>query len=79
MTTKTEHSAAAHDGATIGRRRFLTRLSVGLGGIGAALVGVPVLGFLLAPLLRQAPEEWQTIGPVGDFAVGEPHRFALGF
>ena len=79
MATKTEHSAsaAAHDDTTISRRRFLTRLSLGLGGIGAALVGVPVLGFLLAPLLRQVPEEWQTVGPIDQFAIGEARLITL--
>ena len=77
MATKTEHSAAAPDDATITRRRFLTRLSVGLGGLGAALVGVPFVGFLLAPLLRQVPEEWQKIGPIGDFTIGEAQLITL--
>jgi menaquinol-cytochrome c reductase iron-sulfur subunit len=79
MTTKTEHKAGAgaHDDGMISRRRFLTRLSLGLSGLGAALVGVPVLGFLLAPLLRQAPEEWQAIGPIGDFAIGEAKLVTL--
>jgi menaquinol-cytochrome c reductase iron-sulfur subunit len=79
MATKTEHgvSAGAHDEVTINRRRFLTRLSLGLSGLGAALVGVPVVGFLLAPLLRQVPEEWQTVGPLDQFAIGEAKLITL--
>ena len=57
--------------ATLARRAFLTKLSIGLGGVGAAIVGLPVVGFLLAPLLRKAPEEWQPLGPIDQFAVGE--------
>ena len=35
------------------RRRFLTRLSLALSGAVGALLGVPVVGFLLAPLIRR--------------------------
>jgi hypothetical protein len=34
-----------------------------------ALVGLPVVGFLVAPLFRKAPEEWQSVGTVNEFAV----------
>ena len=74
MATDTEQIASpqAHEQPTpIGRRRFLARLSVALGGLGAALVGVPVAGFLLAPLLSRAPNFWRAVGPVDQFKVGE--------
>ena len=41
------------------RRKFLVRLSIGLGCIGAALVGVPVAGFLLAPLFESVARKWR--------------------
>ncbi|HZO80983.1 MAG TPA: ubiquinol-cytochrome c reductase iron-sulfur subunit [Candidatus Binataceae bacterium] len=52
------------------RRRFLARLSITLSAIAAAIVGVPVVGFILGPLL--APEEpiWRAVGPVANFEVG---------
>jgi menaquinol-cytochrome c reductase iron-sulfur subunit len=56
--------------AAINRRQFLTRLCLGLGGVGAANVGVPIVGFLLAPLLRKVPEQWQTVGAIDQFTVG---------
>lgn len=59
--------AASHQ---LRRRRFLSRLSVGLSAAAATLVGVPVVGFLVAPLLRRAPREWRAVGAVGDFAIG---------
>jgi menaquinol-cytochrome c reductase iron-sulfur subunit len=57
--------------ATLKRRQFLAKLCVGLGGVGAAIVGVPIVGFLLAPLLRKVPDQWQPLGAVDQFKVGE--------
>lgn len=53
------------------RRKFLARLSIGLGCIGAALVGVPVAGFLLAPLFESVARKWRAVGAVSAFKSGE--------
>ncbi|HEY7611798.1 MAG TPA: Rieske 2Fe-2S domain-containing protein [Gemmatimonadales bacterium] len=53
------------------RRRFLTRLSVALSAAMGALLGLPVIGFLLAPLTRKEPRVWRGVGRVSDFRVGE--------
>ncbi len=53
------------------RRAFLNKMGIGLSGVAAALVGVPVIGFLLAPLFQQSPEVWRPVGPVSQFKVGE--------
>jgi quinol---cytochrome c reductase iron-sulfur subunit, bacillus type len=53
------------------RRRFLTRLSLALSGAIGALLGLPVLGFLIAPLTRKEPRVWRPVGRVSDFAIGE--------
>ena len=55
----------------ITRRRFLSRLSMGLAAAGAALAGVPVVGFLLSPLFRKSPEIWRAVGRVDGFEVGK--------
>lgn len=52
------------------RRQFLARLSIALGGLTGVLVGIPVVGFLLAPLFQRSAEEWRPVGPVGNFQVG---------
>jgi menaquinol-cytochrome c reductase iron-sulfur subunit len=52
------------------RRAFLTRLSLGLSALIAALVGVPILGFLLAPLFRPSPSGFVEVAKVANFAVG---------
>jgi menaquinol-cytochrome c reductase iron-sulfur subunit len=52
------------------RREVLTAVSVGMGGVTALIVAIPVVGALLAPLLRPQPPEWRQVGKVDDFPVG---------
>ena len=54
----------------ITRRRFFEKLSIALGGFCAALLGVPLIGFVIAPLFRKAPNEWLSLGKIADFEIG---------
>jgi menaquinol-cytochrome c reductase iron-sulfur subunit len=65
-----EPSSCQHQGE-LGRRRFLVRVTVAAGGAIAALAGVPVIGFVLAPLVRPAPPRWRPVGALGSFQVGQ--------
>ncbi len=55
----------------LARRRFLSYLSIGLAGLAAAVVSVPIVSYLLSPLLRPGPQYWIDLGRIGDFRVGE--------
>ena len=55
----------------LSRRQFLARLSIGLGAVGAALAAIPVVGFLLSPLVKKPPETWRSVGAVDNFEVGK--------
>jgi Rieske Fe-S protein len=44
--------------------------TVGVGGIAAALLGVPLVGFLVGAL-RKKPEEWINLGPISKFPRDE--------
>jgi menaquinol-cytochrome c reductase iron-sulfur subunit len=55
----------------ISRRHVLGRLSIVLGVISAAIVGMPMLGFVFGPLFRRIPEVWRTVGQLEQFKVGE--------
>lgn len=52
------------------RRKFLSWMGASLTALGAALVGVPVASFVLAPVLRSTKEVWRIVGAVDKFEVG---------
>lgn len=56
---------------TLSRRRFLNRLSLALSGVIGVIIGIPVVGFLIAPLLRRPTEVWRGVGPAANFQVGQ--------
>ena len=55
----------------ITRRRFLERLSLVAGGVGALILTVPVAGFILAPFFMRTKEVWRSVGKVDSFKIGE--------
>jgi quinol---cytochrome c reductase iron-sulfur subunit, bacillus type len=59
------------------RRRFLSRLSLGLSGLAGAVVAVPIVAYLLSPLINPAPRVWRDVGRVDDFKVGETKEVAV--
>jgi menaquinol-cytochrome c reductase iron-sulfur subunit len=63
--------------ADVTRRRFLARLSIGVGSLAAAALALPGVGFVLAPLVRKVPEIWRTVGRKDEFAVG--HTVSVTF
>jgi len=72
-TSLTESSTAplAETPEEISRRRFVEKLSIGLVGLCGAIIGVPLVGFILAPFFRKVPEKWVTIGKPGDYEIGK--------
>jgi menaquinol-cytochrome c reductase iron-sulfur subunit len=53
------------------RRKMLARLSIGIGCVGAALIGLPVAGFLLAPLFESVARKWRGVGSADTFSKGQ--------
>ena len=53
------------------RREFLFGLAIGLNAVAAALVAVPILGYLLAPVRRLAEQAWIPLGALDRFPNGE--------
>jgi quinol---cytochrome c reductase iron-sulfur subunit, bacillus type len=64
------------DESRVSRRRFLSRVSLALSGLAAAVVGVPILSYLLSPLLQPTPNDWRDVGLVENFRVGETVQVA---
>jgi menaquinol-cytochrome c reductase iron-sulfur subunit len=53
------------------RRRLLTAVGLAGGGVVAAVLGVPVVGFILSPLLKEETDEWRAVGSAAQFPVGD--------
>ena len=69
--TSPRHSPHVDDPAAISRRGFLEKLCLALGGVCGLILGVPVVGFVLAPLFRKSPRQWVTVGKLNDFEIGK--------
>lgn len=54
-----------------GRRRFLGWLSLLAGSLLALAAGLPVVGYVLAPLLGTRRRYWVPVGPVDRFTIGD--------
>jgi menaquinol-cytochrome c reductase iron-sulfur subunit len=54
----------------ITRRRFLEKVCLGLSGLCAAILGIPLIGFIVTPIFRKARGKWISVGKISDFKVG---------
>lgn len=61
----------------LNRRDFLFKLTVGASALAAAIIGIPFVGFLLAPFFERQPQAWRPVGPVGDFKIGTTMRVSF--
>jgi len=60
----------------ITRRGFVGGVVVLVGGIMSAMVGLPVIGYIVAPALsKSGEEEWITLGPVSAVEPNTPTAF----
>jgi menaquinol-cytochrome c reductase iron-sulfur subunit len=56
---------------SVSRRIFFARLCIALSGLCAVILGVPLVGFILAPLFRKTPQHWIPLGRTGQFEIGK--------
>ena len=54
----------------ITRRRFLEKVCVGLASLCAGILGIPLVGFVVAPIFRKTSGRWVSIGKITDFQIG---------
>jgi menaquinol-cytochrome c reductase iron-sulfur subunit len=57
----------AFEGETVTRRRFMVGGVHLFGGMAAAAIGLPALGFALGPVFDQQKVRWEDVGGVSDF------------
>ncbi len=62
------HPQSPCEASELNRRSFLSRLSIALGSIAAAIVAIPSVGFLLG--LRRPTEVWRGVGALNNFPIG---------
>ena len=72
-----DHAPAATDVAVLSRRAFLNRLSLILSGLIGLVLSVPILAYLLTPLIRKEPGVWQDVGGLDTFEIGETVEVAI--
>ena len=65
--TAERHMPGAFEGETVTRRRFMTGVTHGAGGVAAMAFTLPALAFAVGPLFSREPFNWQTVGTTDDF------------
>jgi len=53
------------------RRNFLVKILLIFGSLIGAILAVPVIGAMFAPLVRKVPKTWRPVGKLNSFKVGE--------
>jgi menaquinol-cytochrome c reductase iron-sulfur subunit len=61
----------------LNRRSFLNRLSLFLSGLIGLVLSVPILAYLLTPLIRREPGVWLDVGTLDTFRVGQTVQVAI--
>jgi quinol---cytochrome c reductase iron-sulfur subunit, bacillus type len=54
----------------LSRKQFLTTLSLGIAGLSAVVMAVPVVSALVAPLIEHSPSRWRVLGHVDEYPIG---------
>ena len=67
---KDEKPCACENGKKSSRRDFLLMAGVGLNVIAGAMMGIPILGYLLSSFLKKYELAWISLGPVNKFPEG---------
>lgn len=61
------------DPHSLGRRQFVQTITVALGSIMGAIIGLPAIGYLISPVLnKQKVDAWIALGPIEGFEEGVP-------
>jgi menaquinol-cytochrome c reductase iron-sulfur subunit len=55
----------------LNREAFVALVLAGVGGVASVLYGIPIVGALLSPLIKQPKQVWRDVGAVDAFKIGE--------
>lgn len=71
LTGENHPDVVGDDSKAISRRKFLSKASIALAGLGGVAVVIPVAVFMISPLFQTTPEVWRPVGRVDSFVIGE--------
>jgi menaquinol-cytochrome c reductase iron-sulfur subunit len=63
-------SPEAESPEMVSRRKFLNGLIITLSAAAGAVVAVPILSYLLSPLINPPQQVWRDLGPVDNYKIG---------
>jgi menaquinol-cytochrome c reductase iron-sulfur subunit len=52
------------------REAFMGLFILSVGGLGGLILGIPIIGFVLSPLIKPPPSVWRDVGAVDKFKIG---------
>lgn len=55
----------------LNREAFMVLFMAGVGGVASIAIGIPLIGYLLSPLIEGAPQKWRDVGAVSDYKIGD--------
>lgn len=61
------------------REGFMGLFIVSVGGIASLIFGVPIVGYMLGPLINQPNNVWQNLGAVDSFKTGETKKVVFEY
>lgn len=61
------------------REFFMGAFIFSVGGIATIVYGVPIVAYLLGPLVKQPGDVWRDVGAVSDWKVGETRHVILQY
>jgi menaquinol-cytochrome c reductase iron-sulfur subunit len=76
-TNAVEPSGERESGPPLGRRVFLGYMGAALSAFMAMVAGLPILGYLAAPLAGKESANWLSLGKADAFAPGVPKLVAV--
>ena len=60
------------------RREFTKVVSAFLGSVMGAIMGIPIIGYVIDPALKsQTSDEWVSLGPLENYPIGIPSPFTF--
>ncbi len=71
MASKNTEQVPGADGQSTGRRGWLQWAGQTLGALSAIALGIPIVWYLLGPVLRRRSEAWLDAGKLDSFSVGQ--------